>query len=72
MSSNRFQTPEKAQEYFDRRADAVKEQMDKLNATLEQKRNGQEQIIMLMQQKIASISQTQQAQEGISGLNINQ
>mmetsp|Transcript_21665 Transcript_21665/g.37022 ORF Transcript_21665/g.37022 Transcript_21665/m.37022 type:complete len:160 (+) Transcript_21665:27-506(+) len=66
------QTPEKAQEYFDRRADAVKDQMEKLNASLEQKKNGQEQIIMLMQQKIASISQTQQAQEGISGLNINQ
>ena len=46
--------------------------MEKLNASLEQKKNGQEQIIMLMQQKIASISQTQQAQEGISGLNINQ
>merc|ERR1712137_298077 len=64
------QTPEKAKEYFDRRASAVREQMNSLENTLKQKKAGQEQIIMVMQQKIAAISQDQ-AQTGLSGLKLS-
>ena len=65
-----LQTPEKAKEYFDRRAAAVREQMQSLESTLKQKKGGQEQIIMVMQQRIASISQDEQTREGISGLKL--
>ena len=44
--------------------------MDRLEASLRQKKNGQEQIIMVMQQKIASISQDE-AKSGISGLKLD-
>lgn len=57
-------------EYFDRRVNAVKEQMERLEGSLRQKKGGQEQIIMVMQQKIASISRDSAAQ-GISGLKLD-
>jgi hypothetical protein len=43
--------------------------MEKLGEQLKQKRSVQEQIIMIMQQKIAAISQ-EQARAGISGLKL--
>lgn len=57
-------------EYFDRRVNAVREQMERLESSLRQKKNGQEQIIMVMQQKIASISRDS-ATQGISGLKLD-
>lgn len=53
--------------YFDRRVEAVKEQMDRLENTIKQKKNAQEQIILVMQQKIAQISQ-EQARAGGPGI----
>jgi prefoldin alpha subunit len=56
-------TAPQANEYFDRQIAMLKENIDRLSQMISTKRKTLDSIVMVMQHKIASISQQQQVQQ---------